>query len=178
MGRAIKHLLAALWILVFAGSAESGEFKTLFPFGAASYCQRGVLTFNGGDIAVTVSVKNLSDGGTALLLECGAGSLAKISVDSEGKVSYLKAGLLSERVVRKFVLRDLLVCIGAFRGGGTAYCDADGRVRIFRTDSMEARFSGYSKFEGSRRIFPVTTEIDGESYKLKLRLVEIFDERP
>lgn len=143
------------------------------PFGGMSYIQRGILEYGGAEIPLTVYV--VRDGGAVnMAVESDAGTLAKVSVSADdGRELECSGGaVLPERLVRKFVLRDLLVALGlgGFEGAAVVVRRLErGKTASISADGYTMEFSEYGKI--GAECVPTKTEISNDNYRLKLELV-------
>lgn len=167
-------IVFALYAAAFAGSPISA-------LDGASYVQRGILRYDGGDVALTAYVKN-SPEKSVLVLDSPVGAFAKISMDAEGnEISCEGGAFFPERLARKFILRDFRAALGLFGAAGlenaVLHLDASGNLAAVKTPSYEICFSDYRLFDGCARPLPQTVRINAGQYSLALTLAKVFQEK-
>ena len=86
----MKRFLAVV-LLFFSAVCVFAEGNLLFSFAGQSYIQRGVLTFDKREIAITVYVVASADK-TKMIVESQAGRLAHIELDLLGNVIVCDGG--------------------------------------------------------------------------------------
>ena len=113
-------------------------------------------------------------GAVNMAVESDAGTLAKVSVSADdGRELECSGGaVLPERLVRKFVLRDLRVALGlgGFEGAAVVVRRLErGKTASISADGYTMEFSEYGKI--GAECVPTKTEISNDNYRLKLELV-------
>ncbi len=159
----IFSLFAA--VCAFGGAAS--------PFAGMSYIQRGILEYGGAEIPLTVYVAR-NGNAVDMAVESDAGTLAKVSVSADDgrELECVGGAILPERLVRRFVLRDLRVALGLGGFDGSAVVVrrvADGKTVSVSTDGYAMEFSDYKKIGGI--CVPSRIEISDKNYRLGLDFV-------
>lgn len=163
--------MLTLSAMVFAGPSVSA-------LEGLSYIQRGILRYDGSEVALTAYVKN-SPEKSVLVLDSPVGALAKISMDADGgEISCEGGAFFPERLARKFILRDFRAALGLLDAAGledaVLYLDGSGNVASIKTPSYEIGFSDYRLFEGCAKPLPQTVRINAGQYSLTLTLAKIL----
>ena len=103
---------AIVILLFFSVLTSYASANPFFVFSGKSYIQRGVLTVNEQEIAFTVYVVSTAEK-IKMIMETQAGRMARIELDSYGKVIVCEGGkLFPKRFVESFVLPNFRAIMG------------------------------------------------------------------
>jgi len=107
----MKKIVAGIFLFFSAVGLFAGN-NLLFSFAGQSYIQRGVLTFDDREFAITVYVVSTADK-KKMIMESQAGRLAHIELDSLGDVIVCEGGkFFPKSFVERFVLPNFRAIMG------------------------------------------------------------------
>ena len=164
----MKRFLAVV-LLFFSAVCVFAEGNLLFTFAGQSYIQRGVLTFDKREIAITVYVVASADK-TKMIIESQAGRLAHIELDLLGNVIVCDGGkLFPKRFVERLVLPNFRAILGysKFLNQPLMYLK-NGKVCEIHYDDVAIKFCDDLSVSSDNL---ARVEIVSPSYKVELNYV-------
>ncbi len=160
---------AAMFIFALLGLAQLYAIES--PFRGKSYSQRGILSFGGESLPISVHVKFFPDNSTALQMETAGLAIAKLKLDSRGDVLLCFAPPpLGESFAKKYVLPVFKAILLFDASYSRAYFDSKWQITSIITPRFKINFKDYPTGGKPPRL-PHILEAEGRDFRLSLELV-------